>query len=435
MEAETVEGMGVDSLLIPTPVDLPGQETRLNLERQHNRCELVGGTYWDRLVWPQIRVILLGARSSGSILSILPSDVVHKIILIAHRPRWLPKFTTTTKLARGSTILERTPHHEVTSILAFRCSSTVRLSSLPSIRLDGEGLQYFELVLGHADFGTSVALFDDAGTQSVSIEFTCSECTHPSEYGFVDDSTVEVDFSGVGAPAQWYEQSDFVGFEAITKTSAELAAIRNGAAHPYQALSNHVAAWNNWDSRFQTEPAERWLAACDLGVLEADNFEGWNMAHRHVRMGCLFDFDAKLARFSLNGAPGPVLPFAYGLRAEGEDDETPVPMDASTLRMGLQGFYGDDKRKYVHPDGSIQLARVRCALRVPDSVPANMVSEDLAIDEGTCDHRTCLHCQQVLQFSQELRAPAGAEDAQSAALLGLPTALGGTQVSAGAVGL
>ena len=94
-----------------------------------------------------------------------------------------------------------------------------------------------------------------------------------------------------------------------------------------------------------------------------------------MRLGLLIDFDESLVRIGIDGTPGPTVPFVCD----------------APLRLGLDGFYGEQKAKEVLADGSIRTKRVTMSLMTDAPVPKPMLAcRD--VDEGTCDYLECPAC-------------------------------------------
>jgi len=69
-----------------------GQYRRsVNAQRKRDQRDLENGSFWDRIDWSHVRVVLMGAKpGSGSLLSLLPDSVVREVLLTAARRRWRP---------------------------------------------------------------------------------------------------------------------------------------------------------------------------------------------------------------------------------------------------------------------------------------------------------------------------------------------------------
>ena len=58
----------------------------VTVQRKRELQALEKGSYWDRIDWSHIRVVLLGAKpGSGSLLGLLPDSLIHQVLLIAAR--------------------------------------------------------------------------------------------------------------------------------------------------------------------------------------------------------------------------------------------------------------------------------------------------------------------------------------------------------------
>ena len=134
----------------------------------------------------------------------------------------------------------------------------------------------------------------------------------------------------------------------------------------------HVHNWNTWE---------------DIEQEDSKPVSG------RARLGLLLDFEAQLARLALNDVPGPLVPFSSGSLIDPPSGKFQVvPTDCRSLRLGLDGWWGEDKTRLVLPDGSVRLQRVSCAVEVPPRVPSALL-EGLILDHGTCVEAECEHCQ------------------------------------------
>ena len=71
-------------------------------------------------------------------------------------------------------------------------------------------------------------------------------------------------------------------------------------------------------------------------------------------------------RLGIDGMPGPTVPFARD----------------APLRLGLDGFYGEQKAKEVLHDGSIRTKRVTISLRTDAPVPSHAGAIPLRLQAG-----------------------------------------------------
>ena len=327
----------------------------VTLERKRELQALEKGSYWDRIDWSHIRVVLLGAKlGSGSLLALLPDSLIHQVLLIAARRRWRPTFKASPAGPRGLSISKT---KEGASSLAFNCDPEVEWDEHRSFTFDGWGTQYIEVVLSDVYIGSSLVLARiDNGTPLISIDFSCERYDAEEEAGAlpamedywheprVGETTVTIDFH---QPRAW----KYRPAESPAEASDMVA---------------HVTAWNDWDWR------QNWLQP---------------HASATVSLGLLVDFDESLMRLGIDGMPGPTVPFARD----------------APLRLGLDGFYGEQKAKEVLHDGSIRTKRVTISLRTDAPVPKAMLAcRD--VDEGTCDYLQCLACKYERAI-EEQRAP------------------------------
>ena len=333
------------------------------------------GSYWDRLTWPQLAVILLGARrTSGCCLSWLPDAVLQKIIHMAARPRWRPTFswspTSTAKLPAGARLSKGR------TTLSFRCAPEVELGKLPSLRLDGWGVQYIELALSFVGIGSTISIYFGDGPPSdvVCIDFEAEQYGE-DEYGA---TTVMVTYHIKDAPASYLEAHAEASSRMIIHAEDAHGGTLDAAAAAESRWGRHVHLWNAWEEDESDE----------------SNYyepEGSKPPSGRARVGLLLDFEAQLARLALNGRPGPLVPFSSGSPDTSGDKYQVMPTDGRSLRLGLEGWWGEDKAKQVLPDGSVRLQRVSCSVDVPARVPFELL-EDLIIDHGTCVEAECDHC-------------------------------------------
>jgi len=316
--------------------------------RKRELQALEKGSFWDRMDWSHIRVVLLGAKpGSGSLLGLLPDSLIHQVLLIAARRRWRPTFTASPAGPRGLSVSKS---KEGASSLSFPCDPEVAWDEHHSFAFDGWGTQYIEVVLSDVYIGSSLILARRDGTPLVSVDFSCERYNEgegpggalDSQGDRVGETTVTIDFH---QPRAWKYRPDESPFDASDMVA-------------------HVTAWNDWDWR------QNWLQ---------------QSASASVSLGLLIDFDESLMRLGVDGTPGPTVPFAR--------DEP--------LRMGLDGFYGELKSKEVLHDASIRTKRVTVSLRTDAPVPKSMLACN-DVDEGTCDYLECPACRYERAIEEQL---------------------------------
>ena len=319
-------------------------------ERNAKARSLVSGQFWDRLSWQQTRMFLLGAKKdTACILYLLPEVLVLRILSFAHNPRWRPTFTRA--LPKDSVTAGGTKH-------SFRCRTFEVFEPSPYVEIDGTGTQYIELDLSFIDLGSEVEFYRPDGSEVISIRFNAEKYWQTDHYA--DETVTIIFFDEPTADPPGAKWPDNEIYEEGVKQHRTFGA--NGNEWSFRvplpktgrvAHRAHMSSWSLW----------------------------WNEHKASVTLGMLFDFDHGTVRFGLRARSTrpPVSHFTQGLSGVcnhfyPEWRAGPlVPFPHGPVRMGLSGFFGEDKEKEVAADGAIRLVRVSASISTPQAVPAALI--------------------------------------------------------------
>ena len=212
--------------------------TRARSEVEATRS-LIADLSWNNLSWQQAKTVLLGAQKApDSRFFELPQVLVAKILKMAHRPQWQPRFTGLRAVPRRMGLISARGTR-----LSFRANPSLVESddprSTPSVELDGEGVQ------------ACVLRLSEVGIGSVAIDWTCAVPTSggvpvfgaPMTYQW-DDMDAPEPYGELLAEYPWAEAPCFPlpggeGVRTVTVRSGtveadievDLAAEREAAVH------------------------------------------------------------------------------------------------------------------------------------------------------------------------------------------------------------
>jgi hypothetical protein len=310
---------------------------------------------WNRLSWAQVRVVLVGSqKDSESLFFWLPSALIERILLQAHHPRWRPTFTSLRALPRRMGSISAKGSRLTFPTDPLYCFDDDARSTA-SIELDGEGLQLCELSLSYVGIGSTVRLFNVSdGLEQVKIAFSINPPRDKEERDLPFARRKLSEEVHIIFDAQ--ETDDCSEWATFFPSPSTRGRVRAGR---YVA---HAAAWSEWSHK-------------ENGRAE------------NIRLLLIFDFRLRTMRLALNESA-----FVSRDDAHWSYLDRAIPIGHEKLRLGLAGWWGDEKMRHVLPDGGIQLRRITATVTVPQVVPTPKVALFSKGGALFCAPATCMQC-------------------------------------------